>query len=431
MYDPTTDIGLQNGIPPINASDLQSGMPDQSASSMPQGNLLGQILSEYQNKQQAQNNGGGLIQQILSNRFQPTLGDTSRSITQTAQSYGAPDLFRPVTPEQTAQTRAMQELAPYTTGLNLQEQAAKAQYAAPLAQAELQKSQLANQYAGPNADAELALKKAQAAFYQAQSGSQFGAGNGSQQSGLNGDALLQALPPQIATQVKALAEGRMQFPGGFALKTPYWQQMLSAVSAYDPEFDAINYNSRNKTRADFTSGKSSQQINALNTVIGHLGQLQNAIGGLKNTASPLINSPKNWVNTNVMGDTGQSNFDAIKNSVAAELVRVWRGTGGAEADIQGRLSDLSDSKSPDQLNGVIKEIGDLLRSKIDASTDQYRQGMGVAGRDANFINPKAQQTLRSLGVDLGNPIPTAQGIQLNGPPPSMMPPSANDPLGIR
>lgn len=84
--------------------------------------IFDQILSQYQNDQQ-QNN-GGLIQSILSGRFQPNEDDTARSITQTAQSYGAPDLFKPVTPEQQANTRMTNELTPFTTAMGLQSSAA-------------------------------------------------------------------------------------------------------------------------------------------------------------------------------------------------------------------------------------------------------------------------------------------------------------------
>ena len=44
--------------------------------------------------------------------------------------------------------------------------------------------------------------------------------------------LLAAIPSTLALAMffDALAEGRMAFPSGFALKTPYWQNMLSAVA---------------------------------------------------------------------------------------------------------------------------------------------------------------------------------------------------------
>ena len=212
-----------------------------------------------------------------------------------------------------------------------------------------------------------------------------------------GDAFLSALPPQIGAQVKALAEGRMQFPGGFALKSPYWQQMLSAVSQYDPTFDAVNYNARSGTRKDFTSGKDAASINALNTVAEHMGQLQDAIPDLNNTSWQAANSVKNWAKTQA-GSPDVTNFDAIKNSVASELVRVWRGTGGNESDIQGRLKDLSDSNSPQQLQGVLTNMGGLIKGKIDALQDQYKRGMGTAAEDKNFYTPQAQQVFKKLGV---------------------------------
>ena len=90
---------------------------------------------------------------------------------------------------------------------------------------------------------------------------------------LSGEDYLKTLPKPQADQVKALAEGRMQIPGGFALKTPYWQQMMTHVSQYDPNFDTVNYNARAATRKDFTSGKSAQNITSFNTAIGHLDHL--------------------------------------------------------------------------------------------------------------------------------------------------------------
>src|SRR6185295_7064011 len=76
---------------------------------------------------------------------------------------------------------------------------------------------------------------------------------------LHGDEFLKTIPAQIGRQVKALAEGRQQFPASFALKSRYWQQMIGLVSQYDPSFDAVNYNARSKTRNAFTAGAESKQ----------------------------------------------------------------------------------------------------------------------------------------------------------------------------
>ena len=60
-----------------------------------------------------------IITSLLADRFQPTIGDTSRSITQTAQSYAEPNLFKPTTPQQEAATRMSSELAPYSFATKL------------------------------------------------------------------------------------------------------------------------------------------------------------------------------------------------------------------------------------------------------------------------------------------------------------------------
>lgn len=215
-------------------------------------------------------------------------------------------------------------------------------------------------------------------------------------SNLTGDDYLKTLDQSRANQVKALADGRMAFPSGFALKSPYWQQMLQAVSQYDPSFDAVQYNARSRARSDATSGKLAQNNNALNTGIGHIGQLADAVAGLHNVSwSQSANAVKNWLSSE-FGGTGPTNFEAIKNRVAPEIVKIWRGTGGAEADIKRDLDSLSDAKTPAQLYGALQEIAGLMQSKIAANRAQYDSAMGPNGLPLHMITPQSQATLDRL-----------------------------------
>jgi hypothetical protein len=209
----------------------------------------------------------------------------------------------------------------------------------------------------------------------------------------HGDEFLKTLQPNIAAQVKALDEGRMQFPSSFALKTPYWQQMLSAVAQYDPNFDQVNYNARAKTRSDFTSGKSAQQVNALNTVIGHLDSLSQAASALNNTRFQSFNTLANYVASET-GDPRVNNFKVTREAVADELTRVWRQAGGSEKDIEARKEQLSASNSPAQLHEAIAQIGSLLESKLDSMKEQYAQGTGTA--PIEMVTPQARKTLSRL-----------------------------------
>jgi hypothetical protein len=211
----------------------------------------------------------------------------------------------------------------------------------------------------------------------------------------HGDDYLKTLPATMSAQVKAYAEGRQPLPTGFALKSPYFQNMLRMVTQYDPSFDAVNYNARAATRRDFTSGKSAVTINSMNTALGHLDQLDNAATALNNGDIPALNAVENWFAT-ATGKPAPKNFNAIAGLVAEELTRVYRGVGGAEADIKRHMADVDVNSSPEQIRGALYEISELLKSKLDAMGEQYNQGMGTTEDPLRLLNGPAQSSFNRL-----------------------------------
>lgn len=215
-----------------------------------------------------------------------------------------------------------------------------------------------------------------------------------------GDAYLQSLDPAMQRQVLALDQGRMQFPSSFALKTPYWQGLLQAVGQYDPSFDAVNYNSRNQTRKNFTAGKEATQVNALNTVAQHLAQLQADANALGNRSFTPYNTLANAIESKT-GAPQLTNFERDRLPVVQELERVWRGTGGSEGDIQEWTKNLSSSSSPEQFNDAFAHIANLIHGKLAALRDQYVQGMGNTHDAFQFLTPSTRAIFQSLG---GEPV---------------------------
>jgi hypothetical protein len=216
-------------------------------------------------------------------------------------------------------------------------------------------------------------------------------------SDLTGDAYLATLDKPTATLVKALAEGRKSFPSGAALKAPYWQQMLSHVGNFDPGFDEVNYTSRSSTRRDFTSGVAARNIRALNTAIGHLGHLEEQSPGTASHGLTPLNALENTA-LRLTGDPGPTNFDTTVSALAGELTAVYRGAGGAEADIKRYVDQLSPNASKDQKEGAIRNIAGLLKSRLDALNDQYRQGMGTTAQPLQMLDPQAQLVVQHLGA---------------------------------
>lgn len=210
--------------------------------------------------------------------------------------------------------------------------------------------------------------------------------------GARNDSKISGLPQPIQDQVKALADGRMAFPSGFALKSPYWQRMISLVSQYDPSFDAVNYNARAGTRRDFTSGKAANNLTAINTAIGHLGSLQKAGEALNNGDIPMLNKALNTLAT-ATGDPRVNNFQLASQAVGDELMRVFRQVGASEQEARSWRERLDAAASPAQMKGALKMAGELLESRVNALNQQYEKGMGKSSDVLKVVYPKSRETL--------------------------------------
>lgn len=220
-----------------------------------------------------------------------------------------------------------------------------------------------------------------------------------------GAEFLTSIPKPLGDQVKALAEGRMAFPAGMALKSPYWQNMLQMVSQYDPSFDAVNFNARAAMRKDATSGTMAKSATAINTAIGHLDTLSKAADALNNTNFQAYNSLTNWMASNT-GDPRVKVFENTRKAVVDELTRVWRGTGGSEGDIKSWEATLGAASSPAQLHAVIQNIGDLMESRLHALEDQYNKGMGTTESGLQLVEPKNRALLDRLEKKAGGSSPS-------------------------
>lgn len=229
-------------------------------------------------------------------------------------------------------------------------------------------------------------------------------------SKLSGLDYLKTLPPADAALTKSLAEGRMAFPTGAGLRSPYWQKALQNVANYDPTFDAVNYGARAATRKDFTSGKSAQNIKALNTAIGHVGQLYDQIGGTMSSGGyPLATTVNSLVNSynRGAGSAGPTNYAQTAGAVASELTQVFRGTGGAEADVKRYLGELDPNASLEQKQAAVKNIMGLLKSRLDAIGDQYTKGMGTTAQPLNLLDDHAQKVWSAVN---GGAAPGSGGV---------------------
>jgi hypothetical protein len=213
------------------------------------------------------------------------------------------------------------------------------------------------------------------------------------------------------------------------MRSPFWQEKLSQVSQYDPNFDATNFNARAKGRAAAISGKLGTSNNALNTAIGHLATLNDQIGGTASHNFTPFNAVENTVGK-MFGSPGVTNFQDTAQKLADELESVYRNGGGAEQGVVRQLRSLDVNASEEQKRGVINNAMDLLASKMAANLAQYNFGTGgkptwdmLDQHTRDVLSSPAFQGIRDKyfaapgGPNGGNPPPPAAPTLGGGPPP--------------
>lgn len=219
--------------------------------------------------------------------------------------------------------------------------------------------------------------------------------SGSTNAQLTGDAFLQTLDSGRASEIRAIADGRMAPPGGMSLKSPQIQGLMRDVAQYEPGFDMTTWAARNKTRSDLASGKMGQNVTSFNTALGHLDTLSTSADKLGNSSFPAYNAASNFMLSQT-GDPRVAEFATAKNAVVDELTRAFRGTGGNVHDLMEWERNISAANSPQQLKAAVRQATELLRSRIEAVGEQYSRGMGKTTDALDLLSPKARTAIQRL-----------------------------------
>jgi hypothetical protein len=214
-----------------------------------------------------------------------------------------------------------------------------------------------------------------------------------------GEAYLATLPPEMRPVVKAIAEGR-QAPPSASSRSPQAQQILQAVYAYDQTANATNLPARTATRKDFTSGRSYRNMLALNQVAAHLEQLSGQVGKVAGHSIPgvgnYINAAENAFDR-VSGKPGIIDWESTADAVAHETRALFAGSGsGTLQELEGYLRTLSANNSEEQKRAAIRNIANLVQSRIGILNDAYRQGMGTTADPFQTAFPHAADALGNL-----------------------------------
>lgn len=199
--------------------------------------------------------------------------------------------------------------------------------------------------------------------------------------------------PGLALQIKAAAEYRLPLTARF-FQTKAGQAFTQQMLQYDPTWDATNYAAKQAIVTNFTSGKYSQTINALNTATAHIATLSSAAAALGNKNSPLVNSLYHLIGNNTGLAPNTSGTKLAIAGVTGELAQAFKSSGATDAEIKS-LGTINENSSPAAVKSYVEAASSLLAGKLGALNDTYTAGVGSAP-PSPLLHPDAQTALSSL-----------------------------------
>lgn len=223
-------------------------------------------------------------------------------------------------------------------------------------------------------------------------------------TGKSGDdflSIIQRSHPSLVPTIKSLSEGRLAVPSGRAQTDPYWQTIFTLANQYDPSLDAASYPARVKVRKDFTSGTSAQNLRNINQAIGHLHGLSEQIplvaghSGFLGLAG-LLNKGINAYEEGA-GDPGISSYNDYRTALANELASVFKGKGSSsETEITKFYNMLDPSRATIQKYAGVRNLADMMQTRLDEMSQQYNQGMGTTKKGMDLLDPQVKQIFPKL-----------------------------------
>lgn len=216
---------------------------------------------------------------------------------------------------------------------------------------------------------------------------------------------------------KAIGDYKIPGPSPRSMSTPAGKAQMDRILAYNPDYDASQFPTRQKMRIQFSSGPQSQTINSINTAIGHLDQFVDVAKALDNGNFRPGNQAFNWLKA-TFGDSAPTNFEGIRSIMSGELASAFKKSGATDQEIKSVEHAIASKNSTTQLVDYATKIAiPALGSKIAAFDQQYKQVMGKSD-PFKVLTPDAEEVLLKYGFDPAHP-------RMGGGSPPALQPSAS------
>lgn len=204
-------------------------------------------------------------------------------------------------------------------------------------------------------------------------------------------------------------------------------KLAQLIESRHPDFNMQNYATQLGVMKDFTSGKTSQNITALNTSIGHLDQLYQAANALNNGNIQVLNHVANSLGVQI-GESPIATYTAVHNAVSGEVSKTFKGASATDQELQAMDRTFSPSQSPKAAKAALDATIHLFASRLDALNNQFKNGTGknASDRGIMLISPESAAVLQRHGFNFGGPEASATPagqvrVQVPGQPDAFIP----------
>lgn len=210
----------------------------------------------------------------------------------------------------------------------------------------------------------------------------------------------------MESTAQMIASYQMPMPSGYALKNMGGDSLVTLVRQLNPDYNAVKYGAINKAYDAFTSGPASNLVTSGNVAIQHLSMLRDAASALKNGDIQAYNAVKQRY-LQATGSSIPTNFDAISNIAADELVKFIVGggkTGGALTDREGMKQLLSKASSNGQLSDQLDDYVGLMAGQMNGQRKKYESDdLDYIKPFDSFLLPDTQAALAAHGGGSSKP----------------------------
>jgi hypothetical protein len=168
----------------------------------------------------------------------------------------------------------------------------------------------------------------------------------------------------------------------------------------NPKFSTAEIDRKIKMEDYYANGKGATNLQSFGTFLEHGGSASDAVNGIRQSNTPIINQPINWLRKNVSGDANFQAFITALEPVRKEFESFLLGGRALYGDDRKNAEIiLNENSSPAQIQSALKAMGHTAQARFNEENFRYKK---VMGRDlADPFSPEAMDGAQKMGLKLG------------------------------